>query len=391
MISHVLVVDQGTTSTRAILFDRNTVPVAIEQREFPQHYPHPGWVEHDPEDLWTTTLAALRGVLQKSGLSAREIAALGIANQRETVLVWDRADGRPIHNAIVWQDRRTAEDCARLVREGVEDEVAPRTGLLIDPYFSATKIAWLLETIPGARARAERGELAFGTVDTFLLWRLTGGRVHATDETNASRTMLFNIHDGVWDEDLLRLFRIPRALLPDVRGSGDDFGATAAGLLGSEVPIRALVGDQQAGLIGQACFSPGLTKATYGTGAFLLLNTGGAAPRSRHRLLTTIVDPTVASATELALAYAKRWEIESVFDELKTHQRGPRMVLRSKSPELVEQEIWGHLCCHYAIRTMMYEAAAHGNKEPERISFISALRIARRSLAQQGAFSPSRP
>ncbi len=288
MISHVLVVDQGTTSTRAILFDRNTVPVAIEQREFPQHYPHPGWVEHDPEDLWTTTLAALRGVLQKSGLSAREIAALGIANQRETVLVWDRADGRPIHNAIVWQDRRTAEDCARLVREGVEDEVAPRTGLLIDPYFSATKIAWLLETIPGARARAERGELAFGTVDTFLLWRLTGGRVHATDETNASRTMLFNIHDGVWDEDLLRLFRIPRALLPDVRGSGDDFGATAAGLLGSEVPIRALVGDQQAGLIGQACFSPGLTKATYGTGAFLLLNTGGAAPRSRHRLLTTI-------------------------------------------------------------------------------------------------------
>ena len=288
MTSHVVVVDQGTTSTRAIVFDRDGTALSIAQREFPQIYPHPGWVEHDPEDLWSTTLATLRQAIEKAGLQARDIASIGIANQRETTLVWDRRSGEPIFNAIVWQDRRTADVCERLNRQECGSLVAERTGLLIDPYFSATKIGWILDNVPGARVRAERGELAFGTVDTFLLWRLTGGAVHATDATNASRTMLFDIHVGAWDEDLLRLFRVPRAILPEVRDTADDFGLASTDHLGRELPVCALVGDQQAGLIGQACLSPGFAKATYGTGAFLLLNTGTTAPRSRHRLITTI-------------------------------------------------------------------------------------------------------
>ena len=288
MSTHILVIDQGTTSTRAIVFDREATIVAMAQREFPQIFPHPGWVEHDPEDLWSTTLGTMRMALDKSGLEAHDIAAIGIANQRETALIWDRTDGRPIANAVVWQDRRTADICERLRRDGCEPLIAERSGLLIDPYFSATKIAWMLDAVPGARARADRGELAFGTVDAFLVWRLTGGRIHATDATNASRTMLFDIRKGAWDDDLLRLFDVPRAILPEVRNTSDDFGLAAKDHLGHETPIAAVVGDQQAGLIGQACFSPGLAKATYGTGAFFLLNTGAAAPRSRNRLLTTI-------------------------------------------------------------------------------------------------------
>lgn len=288
METHIAVIDQGTTSTRSIVFDRDFVPVATAQQEFPQHFPHPGWVEHDPRDLWETSLSTLRAALTKAGLSAFDIAAIGITNQRETVVIWDRETGEPIAPAIVWQDRRTADLCTRLNAEGCGALVSERSGLLIDPYFSATKIAWLLDGVPGARARAERGELAFGTVDCFLLWQLTGGAVHATDVTNASRTLLFDIEAGAWDGDLLRLFRVPEALLPQVRDTAGPFGMTTKALLGREVPVLALVGDQQASLIGQACFAPGLAKVTYGTGAFMLLNTGEVRPRSRHRLLTTI-------------------------------------------------------------------------------------------------------
>jgi glycerol kinase len=288
MSSHVLVIDQGTTSTRSILFNREGAPVATAQQEIRQIYPHPGWVEHDPEDIWSSALATAREALAKAGLTAADVASIGVANQRETTLIWSRADGAPIHNAVVWQDRRTAPACEALKAQGAEPLVSERTGLLIDPYFSATKIGWLLDNAPGARQRAERGELAFGTVDTFLLWRLTGGAVHATDATNASRTMLYDIRKGEWDDELLQLFGVPRSLLPEVRDTGGDFGVSASNWFGRELPISALVGDQQAGLIGQGLLSPGRTKATYGTGAFFLLNTGSVAPRSRHRLLTTI-------------------------------------------------------------------------------------------------------
>jgi glycerol kinase len=288
MTGAVLVVDQGTTSTRAIVFGADAMPLAAAQQEFRQIYPHPGWVEHDPEDLWRTTVATMREALAKSGRAASGIAALGIANQRETTLLWDRRSGAPVANAIVWQDRRTAEHCARLEQEGVGALVSERTGLLLDPYFSATKLAWLLDTISGARVCAEAGALAFGTVDTYLLWRLTGGRVHATDATNAARTMLLDIRSGEWDAELLRLFNIPRAVLPEVRDTAGDFGTVTADLLGAAVPIRAVAGDQQAALIGQACLAPGMIKATYGTGAFILLNTGALPVRSRHKLLTTI-------------------------------------------------------------------------------------------------------
>ena len=282
----LLVIDQGTTSTRSIVFDAAGRPLATAQREFPQHYPRPGWVEHDPEDLWTSTIETARDALAQSGLAADGIAGLGITNQRETVIVWDRATGRPIHNAIVWQDRRTATMCETLEREGHGRLVAARTGLRLDPYFSATKLAWLLDTVDGARARAEAGELAFGTVDSFLLWRLTEGRVHATDATNAARTLLFDIHRGAWDDELLELFRIPHPMLPDVRDCAAEFGATS--LLGGSIAIRGIAGDQHAALIGQACFAPGMVKSTYGTGCFALLNTGTDAIPSRHRLLTTI-------------------------------------------------------------------------------------------------------
>jgi glycerol kinase len=285
---YVLAIDQGTTSTRSILFGSDGAPRAVAQREFRQIYPHPGWVEHDPAEIWQTTLTTMREVLQDTALPPTDIVAIGIANQRETTLIWDRKTGEPIHNAIVWQDRRTADLCARMVDDGCEDLVGERSGLLIDPYFSATKICWILDHVPGARARAENGELAFGTVDAYLVWRLTQGAVHATDATNASRTLLFNIRSGCWDEELLRLFKVPAALLPQVRDTAGEFGAAAAEYLGREVPILAVAGDQQAALIGQACLKPGMVKATYGTGGFILLNTGSAAFRSRHRLLTTI-------------------------------------------------------------------------------------------------------
>jgi len=285
---YVLAIDQGTTSTRTILFGPDGAPLSVAQREFKQIYPHPGWIEHDPSDIWETTLATMRDALQSAALRPTDIAAIGIANQRETTLIWNRETGEPIYNAIVWQDRRTADLCARMVADGYQEMITERTGLLIDPYFSATKICWILDNVPGARARAEKGELAFGTVDTYLLWRLTLGAVHATDATNASRTLLFNIRTGCWDEELLRLFKVAASLLPQVRDTAGEFGVAAAEHLGNEIAIRAVAGDQQAALIGQACLKPGMVKATYGTGGFVLLNTGSTAVRSRHRLLTTI-------------------------------------------------------------------------------------------------------
>ncbi len=287
-MTHILALDQGTSSSRAILFDADLHPVAQSAQEFPQHYPHPGWVEHDPEDLWRTTIETARATLAHAAIPPGDIAAIGITNQRETVLLWDRATGRPLHNAIVWQDRRTAPACAALTAAGHAPLIQARTGLLIDPYFSATKLAWLLDTIDGARAAAEAGQLAFGTVDTFLLWRLTGGQVHATDATNASRTMLLDIRSGQWDPELLALFRIPAAILPRVMDSSGPFGATLPHLFGAPIPIRAMVGDQQGALVGQGCVAPGMVKSTYGTGCFALLHTGGHPVPSRHRLLTTI-------------------------------------------------------------------------------------------------------
>jgi glycerol kinase len=282
---HVLAIDQGTTSTRAIVFNAAGQPVATERREFTQHYPAPGWVEQDAEEIWRDVLFTARAALVQAAVPVR---AIGIANQRETVVVWERETGTPIHRAIVWQDRRTADACARLRADGAEALVRARTGLLLDPYFSATKLAWILDQAAGARQRAERGELLFGTIDCFLLWRLTGGRVHATDATNAARTLLFDIHRGVWDEELLRLFRIPAAMLPEVRDNAGHFGETAVGLFGTALPIAGMAGDQQAALVGQGCFHPGMVKSTYGTGCFALMNTGERALQSQHRLLTTI-------------------------------------------------------------------------------------------------------
>jgi glycerol kinase len=287
MAGHILVIDQGTTSTRAIAFDARARAVAMSQREFPQIYPHPGWIEHDPEDLWNTTLATARETIAAVG-GARNIAAVGIANQRETTLIWDRKTGAPIYNAIVWQDRRTAGACAELARAGHSGLVRERAGLVLDPYFSATKIAWILDHVEGARDRAARGELAFGTVDTFLLWRLTGGAVHATDATNASRTSLLNLRTGDWDDALLDLFDTPRSVLPQVRDTACAFGTTIPEPLGAPLPISAMAGDQQSAVVGQVCLQPGMAKATYGTGGFILLNTGDAPVFSRHGLLTTI-------------------------------------------------------------------------------------------------------
>jgi glycerol kinase len=283
--AYVLAVDQGTTSTRAILFDASGQALSSAQVELTQHYPQPGWVEHDPEEIWRSVVATCR---EAAAAADRPIAAIGIANQRETTLLWERATGRPAHNAIVWQDRRTTGVCARWRRDGLDEIVAQRTGLVIDPYFSASKIRWLLDHLPGLRRRAERGEIAFGTIDSFLLWRLTGGRCHATDVTNAARTMLLDIATLGWDAELLDVFGIPRAILPEIRDTGADYGTTTPDLLGSAVPIAALAGDQQAALIGQGCFRPGMVKATYGTGAFALVNTGKTAVASRHRLLTTV-------------------------------------------------------------------------------------------------------
>ncbi|MGH1560751.1 FGGY family carbohydrate kinase [Caulobacter segnis] len=285
---YILAIDQGTTSTRSIVFDDQGAIVGVDQREFAQSYPELGWVEHDPETIWRDVVDTARAALSRAGVAADAVAAIGIANQRETVVVWDRRTGQPIHPAIVWQDRRTTDRCEALRRAGHEALVQTRTGLRLDPYFSASKLAWILEHVPGSREAAQRGELAFGTIDSFLLWRLTGGAVHATDATNAARTLLFDIHRQAWDEDLLRLFDIPASLLPDVRDNCADFGETQADLLGAPVPIRGVAGDQQAALIGQACFGEGMVKATYGTGCFMLMNTGARPVSSSTRLLTTV-------------------------------------------------------------------------------------------------------
>ena len=287
-MSFVLAIDQGTTSSRAMLFRADISIAATAQQEFPQHFPASGWVEHEPEDIWTSTLATCRAALAKAGIGPEDIAAIGITNQRETTVVWDRVTGQAIHRAIVWQDRRTAETCTRLRAEGHEPLVSAKTGLIIDPYFSGTKVAWILDHVPGARERAERGELMFGTVDCYLLWRLTGGKAHATDATNASRTLLFNIHSGEWDDDLLKILRVPRSMLPEVKDSSAGFGETVPEWFGGSIAITGIAGDQQAATIGQACFEPGMIKSTYGTGCFALLNTGTTPVTSRNKLLTTI-------------------------------------------------------------------------------------------------------
>ncbi|MGV6840222.1 MAG: glycerol kinase GlpK [Planktomarina sp.] len=285
-MTHILAIDQGTTSSRTIAFDGKLTPVATAQEEFTQHYPQSGWVEHDPEEIWQTVVNTTRKVVHQIGQNA--ITAIGITNQRETTLIWDRTTGKPIHNAIVWQDRRTASLCNALKDQGHEAMITDHTGLLLDPYFSATKVRWLLDNVEGARERAKAGQLAFGTIDSFLIWRMTGGRMHATDATNAARTMLYDIRNGCWDAEICALLDVPMSLLPDVKNCADDFGHTDPDVFGVAFPILGVAGDQQAATIGQACFEPGMMKSTYGTGCFALLNTGAAKVTSQNRLLTTI-------------------------------------------------------------------------------------------------------
>lgn len=319
-MGYILAIDQGTTSTRSIVFDVGLRVIATAQEEFPQHFPFSGWVEHDPSDLWSTVAGTARAVIEKAGIDAGEIRAIGITNQRETTLVWDRETGQPIYNAIVWQDRRTAEDCAALRAEGFEEDVTSRTGLLLDPYFSATKLRWILENVEGARARAEAGHLLFGTVDSYLIWKLTGGRVHATDATNAARTMLYDIAKGAWSKTICTRLGIPMSMLPQVKDCAADFGETRTDLFGHAIPIRGVAGDQQAATVGQACFSPGMMKSTYGTGCFALLNTGDVMVRSQNRLLTTIAyqldgKPTYALEGSIFIAGAV---VQWLRDGLKT-------------------------------------------------------------------------
>ncbi len=327
-MTHILAIDQGTTSSRAIVFDAAMRPIATAQQEFTQHFPASGWVEHDPADLWNTTLATCRTVLKNTGLNASGIAAIGITNQRETTVVWDTVTGKPLHNAIVWQDRRTAETCRALRAAGHGPMVNQRTGLLLDPYFSGTKVKWILDQHEDARNRAARGELLFGTVDCFLIWHLTGGAVHATDATNAARTLLYDIHEGKWSEEICTLLDIPMQMLPDVRDSADDFGETDTQHFGAPIKIRGVAGDQQAATMGQACFRPGMMKSTYGTGCFALLNTGAAPVISQNRLLTTIAyqldgKPTYALEGSIFVAGAVvQWLRDGlgVFDEAcQTH------------------------------------------------------------------------
>ncbi|WP_299483284.1 glycerol kinase GlpK [uncultured Roseibium sp.] len=288
MAGCVLAIDQGTTSSRAIVFDSGFSPISVGQQEFPQHFPKSGWVEHSPSDIWTSTLRVCREAMEKAPDGGSGVEAIGITNQRETTLIWDRSTGEPVYNAIVWQDRRTSDFCATLRGQGLEETFTAKTGLLLDPYFSGTKIAWLLDNVEGVRDRAERGELVFGTVDTWLIWHLTGGSVHVTDATNAARTLIYNIHENRWDEDLCKVLNIPMSMLPEVKDSADEFGVTDAELFGRSLPILGVAGDQQAATVGQACFKPGMVKSTYGTGCFALMNTGDTAVRSHNRMLTTI-------------------------------------------------------------------------------------------------------
>jgi glycerol kinase len=288
MPDFILAIDQGTTSSRAIVFDKKLKPKASSQKEFKQYFPDSGWVEHDVEEIWKSVLFTAKSVIKKAGISSKNIRTIGITNQRETTVVWDRKTGKAIHKAIVWQDRRTAEFCGALKEKDHEKTFTSKTGLLLDPYFSGTKVSWLLDNVKGARVRAEKGELCFGTIDSFLIWRLTGGKSHVTDATNASRTLLYNIHSGEWDDELLNILRVPRSMMPEVKDCAADFGMCDAKLFGAAIPIQGVAGDQQAATIGQACFEPGMMKSTYGTGCFALLNTGDKAVASNNRLLTTV-------------------------------------------------------------------------------------------------------
>jgi glycerol kinase len=297
-MQYILALDQGTTSSRAILFDKHGSAVATAQKEFPQHFPQPGWVEHDPEDIWESQLSVAKRVLRKAKLSASDVAAIGITNQRETALVWDRATGEPIFNAIVWQDRRTAGICEKLQKQAAASTIPQKTGLILDAYFSATKIRWILDQVKGAQKKAEAGQLAFGTVDSWLIWRMTGGKVHVTDPTNACRTMLYNIHEARWDQDLLKLLNIPESMLPEVKSSSEVYAETS--ILGGTLPIAGIAGDQQAALFGQCCTKPGMVKNTYGTGCFMLMNTGTTPVASSNKLLTTVAWK-IGDRTEYAL------------------------------------------------------------------------------------------
>ncbi len=287
-MTHILAIDQGTTSSRAILFDKDMKIVASAQEEFAQHFPKSGWVEHEPDDLWSTTAGTCRAAMERAGLKGEDITAIGITNQRETTVVWDKETGKPVHNAIVWQDRRTSDYCRELRDAGHEPMFAAKTGLLLDPYFSGTKLRWILENVEGVRARAEAGELLFGTVDSYIIWKLTGGKRHVTDATNAARTLMYDIHKGRWSTTICEALGIPMGMLPEVLDSAADFGMARADLFGREIPILGVAGDQQAATVGQACFEPGMLKSTYGTGCFALLNTGDAPVASKNRLLTTI-------------------------------------------------------------------------------------------------------
>jgi glycerol kinase len=333
---YLLAIDQGTSSSRTLVFDAAANVVASAQQEFPQEYPKPGWVEHNPEAIWESVVSVTCECLQKVGDVT--IAGLGITNQRETTLIWDRDTGQCIHRAIVWQDRRTADVCDQLKKKGAEQMVIDRTGLRLDPYFSATKIAWILDNVEGARDRAKAGKLAFGTVDCFLLWRLTGGRVHATDASNASRTMLYNIHTQRWSDDLLELFNVPASLLPEVRDCAADFGVTDADTIGAEIPICGMAGDQQAALIGQAGFGPGMTKSTYGTGCFAIANTGPDALTSANNLLTTIayrLDGEVTYGLEGSIFVAGS-AIQWLRDQLKIIDAAPDTEAIAKSTGIVD-------------------------------------------------------
>ncbi len=308
-MNYILAIDQGTTSSRAILFDHNMQIAAIAQKEFTQHFPKSGWVEHDPADIWSTVAATCRGAIDRGSAKAADIVAIGITNQRETTLVWDKETGEPIYNAIVWQDRRTSEYCSKLKTDGHEALLTERTGLLFDPYFSGTKLKWILDNIEGAKQKANEGKYLFGTIDCYIIWKLTGGKIHATDATNAARTMLYNIQAGQWDQDICALLDIPMNLLPEVKDCAADFGTTRSDLFGREIPIYGVAGDQHAATVGQACFEPDMIKSTYGTGCFALLNTGQNRIHSKNRLLSTIAyqlngQPTYALEGSIFIAGA---------------------------------------------------------------------------------------
>jgi glycerol kinase len=337
MGEYILSIDQGTTSSRAIVFDKDRKITGVGQKEFTQYFPRDGWVEHDPEEIWESVVWAVRTALENAAISAGDVAAIGITNQRETTLIWDRKTSEPIHKAIVWQDRRTAALCAKLKKAGYEKEITRKTGLLLDPYFAGSKVKWLLDNVKSARSRAEAGELAFGTVDSFLIWRLTGGKAHVTDATNAGRTLLFDIGKNQWDKDLLKLFDVPAALLPEVKDCAADFGMTDEALFGASIPILGVAGDQHAATIGQACFAPGMLKSTYGTGCFALLNTGTDMVRSKNRLLTTIayrIDGVSCYALEGSIFVAGA-AVQWIRDGLKlvkqASETGP--LARSADPE----------------------------------------------------------